>query len=123
MSERRRILVVEDDEPIAAVLERGLALAGYTADVALDGDAGRSRWTGGGYAAVILDVMLPSIDGIALCAAMRAAGDTTPVVLLTARDDADVRASGAAAGASAFLVKPFEYAVLLQLLERLTREA
>lgn len=121
MTTQRRILVVEDDEPIASVLERGLTLAGYAVDVALDGDAGQERWAAGGYACVVLDVMLPGIDGLTLCAEMRAAGDLTPVLLLTARDDAAVRAAGATAGASALVVKPFAYDELLRVLERLSR--
>jgi DNA-binding response OmpR family regulator len=116
-----RVLVVDDDEPIASVLERGLVLAGYRVDVALDGDAARARWRSTTYAVVILDVMLPGVDGITLCAEMRAGGDTAPVLLLTARDDPEIRAAGMAAGASAVMVKPFVYARLLEELGRLSR--
>lgn len=114
-----RLLVIEDDEPIARLLERGLSLAGYDVAVELDGPAGRARWSRGGYAAVILDVMLPGANGLDLCAERRRAGDRTPVLLLTARDDDEMRRRAPLAGASAFMVKPFVYRELLERLEGL----
>ena len=108
-----RLLVIEDDEPIAVLLGRGLRLAGYDVVVEMDGPSGRARWLEGGYAAVILDVMLPGANGLDLCAERRAAGDTTPVLLLTARDEEAVRRGAAQAGASALLFKPFVYQELL----------
>jgi DNA-binding response OmpR family regulator len=116
-----RILVVEDDAPVASVLERGLRLAGYDVSIVEDGVAGADSWAAGGYAAVILDVMLPGLDGVELCRRMRAAGDSTPVVMLTAREDDQLRGAGFAAGASAYLTKPFVYAELLALVRTLTR--
>ena len=115
-----RVLVVEDDPPIASVLERGLALAGYTVDVAEDGPSGLARWSEGGWTAVVLDVMLPGMDGVAVCAARRAAGDPTPVLLLTARDDDELREAARACRADAFLTKPFAYADLLATLRRIS---
>jgi two-component system OmpR family response regulator len=115
-----RVLVIEDDPPIASVLVRGLALAGYVVDVAEDGPSGLDAWSGGGWSAVVLDVMLPGMDGIAVCAARRAAGDRTPVLLLTARDDDALRDAARACGADAFLTKPFAYADLLATLERIS---
>jgi two-component system OmpR family response regulator len=115
-----RILVVEDDPPIASVLERGLGLAGYTVEVAEDGLAGLARWSEGGWSAVVLDMMLPGKDGIEVCAARRADGDITPVLLLTARDDDALRETARACGADAFLTKPFAYAELLATLERIS---
>lgn len=120
---RGRILVVEDDPPIASVLERGLALAGYEVEVAEHGLAGLARWTDGGWSAVVLDVMLPGMDGVGVCGARRAAGDRTPVLMLTARDDEALREAARAAGADAFLTKPFAYADLLATLERITGPA
>ncbi len=114
-----RILVVEDDPPVAGVLERGLGLAGYSVVVAEDGVQGLARWEEGGWAVVILDVMLPGIDGIAVCARRRAAGDTTPVLLLTARDDEELRTAATSVGATAFLTKPFAYTDLLATLARI----
>jgi DNA-binding response OmpR family regulator len=84
----KRLLVIEDDEPIADLLERGLRLAGYEVVIETDGQAGLERWTLGGLAAVILDVMLPGANGLDIATERRAAGDRTPVLLLTARDDA-----------------------------------
>ncbi len=107
-----RILVVEDDPPIASVLERGLALAGYAVEVAEDGPSGLARWMGGDWSAVVLDVMLPGMDGVDVCGARRAEGDRTPVLMLTARDDEVLREAARAAGADAFLTKPFAYADL-----------
>lgn len=115
-----RVLVVEDDPPVASVLERGLGLAGYEVVVAEDGEAGLARWAEGGWSAIVLDVMLPGMDGVAMCVARRALGDRTPVLLLTARDDETLRAAARAAGADAFLTKPFAYAELLTALERIT---
>ena len=116
-----RVLVVEDDPPIASVLERGLGLAGYEVESAADGPSGLARWAEGGWSAIVLDVMLPGMDGTAVCAARRAAGDQTPVLLLTARDDEELREMAHACGADAFLTKPFAYAELLATLERISR--
>ncbi len=115
-----RILVVEDDPPIRSMLERGLALAGYAVVVAEDGPLGLACWSEGGWSAIVLDVMLPGMDGLAVCAARRAQGDMTPVLLLTARDEDALREAARAAGADAFLAKPFAYSELLATLERLT---
>jgi two-component system response regulator MprA len=114
-----RILVVEDDAPVASVLERGLQLAGYEVTVAPDGAEARVRWSAGGFDVVVLDVMLPGVSGVELCRTMRDAGDTTPVVLLTAREDDELRRAGLAAGASAYVTKPFVYAELMTLIRAL----
>jgi len=108
-----RLLVIEDDEPIAKLLERGLRLAGYDVVVEMDGAGGRARWLEGGYATIILDVMLPGANGLDLCAERRAAGDETPVLLLTARDEDAVRREASQVGASATMAKPFVYRELL----------
>ena len=114
-----RLLVIEDDEPIATILERGLRLAGYDVVVEADGVGGRARWSEGGFAAVVLDVMLPGASGLELCAERRAAGDTTPVLLLTARDDDAIRRQAPEAGASLVMVKPFVYVELVAALRDL----
>ena len=116
---RGRILVVEDDAGIARILRRGLSLQGLEVEVAEDGPRGREAWATGGFDLVILDVMLPGVDGIDLCAERRAAGDGTPVLVLTAREDDSIRGRGRAAGADAFLAKPFAYAELLETVGRL----
>jgi len=115
-----RILVIEDDAGIRAVLERGLLLAGHRPTLAEDLAAGRERWAAGGFDVVLLDIILPDGNGIALLAERRAAGDTTPTVLLTAREELELRARADAAGASAYLTKPFAYPELLACVERLT---
>lgn len=113
------VLVVEDDAAIASVLERGLALQGIRATIADDGLAGRDAWQAGGFHLVLLDVMLPGMNGIDLCAERRRAGDRTPVILLTARDDDALRVRGGQAGASAFITKPFAFGELVDTIQRL----
>ncbi len=113
------MLVVEDDPGIAGVLRRGLALHGLEVEVALDGTDARAAWAGAIFDLIVLDVMLPGVDGVELLAERRAAGDLTPVILLTARDDDRVRARGLAVGADAFVVKPFDYSELVALIDRL----
>ena len=115
-----RILVIEDDPPIAAILERGLRLAGHDVTVEEESVGGRRRWIAGGHDAIILDLMLPGANGLDLCADRRRAGDRTPVLLLTARDDQHVRRQAAAAGASAVMAKPFVYADLIDWVRRST---
>lgn len=114
-----RILVIEDDGPLASLLDRGLRLVGYEVESAEDGISGAARWREGDFALVLLDVMIPGQDGIELCRSMRATGDRTPVILLTARDDEAKRAAGLAAGASAYVTKPFVYADLIALIREL----
>ena len=114
-----RVLVIEDDARIATMLRLGLALKGFEATVAEDGLAGRSAWLADGFDIVLLDVMLPGIDGISLCAERRAVGDRTPVIILTARDDETTRLRGMAAGATDYLTKPFSYADLMRRIELL----
>ncbi len=108
-----RVLVIEDDAKIARMLQRGLSIKDVEVTVAEDGLAGREAWAAGGFDLILLDVMLPGIDGISLCAERRAAGDTTPVILLTARGEESARDRGMAAGATAYITKPFAYADLI----------
>jgi len=113
------ILVIEDDSGIASVLERGLGLRGWTVTVAEHGLAGRDAWQEGAYDVAIVDVMLPGINGIDLLAERRAAGDRTPVILLTARDEESYRVQGTAAGADEYMTKPFAYRDLIASVEHL----
>lgn len=114
----RRILVVEDDDRIAGILVRGLEIKGFQVEVAEDGHSGRDAWDTGAFDIVLLDVMLPGIDGVSLCAERRAAGDTTPVILLTARNEDELRERGLAGGANDYVSKPFAYADLIERIER-----
>jgi DNA-binding response OmpR family regulator len=112
-----RVLVIEDDPGIARLLKRGLALEGIEVDIAEDGFAGRELWERGGFDLVILDVMLPGVDGLSLCAERRTAGDEVPIILLTARDEEEIAHQAREAGITACIGKPFSFP---ELLERVT---
>jgi DNA-binding response OmpR family regulator len=116
-----RILVVEDDKRVARALKRGLEAEGHAVDVALDGEDG--RWLAGenDYDALVLDVMLPGVSGLDLCAELRERGDWTPILVLTAQDRPDDEARALDGGADDFLGKPFSYAVLVARLRALVR--
>jgi DNA-binding response OmpR family regulator len=116
-----RILVVEDDPGVRAVLERGLRLAGHASTIVSDLAGGRAAWTAGAFDLVLLDVMLPDGDGLSLLGERRRAGDETPTILLTAREESELHQRAAAAGATDYLAKPFAYADLLDRIGRLTR--
>lgn len=116
-----RILVVEDDTRVARALARGLEGEGFAVDVAATGEEGRWFADENPYDAMVLDVMLPGLDGLELCAALRAAGNWTPVLMLTAKDAPDDEARALDGGADDFLGKPFSYAVLLARLRALLR--
>jgi two-component system OmpR family response regulator len=108
-----RVLVIEDDVRVANLLRRGLKLKEIEVTIAENGSAGREAWKSGEFDLVLLDVMLPEIDGINLCAEMRAANDETPVILLTARDEVETRDRGMAAGATDYIGKPFDLEELI----------
>jgi two-component system, OmpR family, response regulator len=116
-----RILVVEDDKQLAAGLRRGLELEGYAVDVALDGREGEWFATENAYDAMVVDVMLPGLDGDVLCARRRDAGDWTPILMLTARSGPEQEARALDAGADDFLAKPFSFMVLTARLRALLR--
>lgn len=118
MTESARILVVEDDRGVATMLQRGLGIAGHRVTVADGAAAARIAWTAGTFDLVLLDVMLPDGDGIELLAERRAAGDDVPAVLLTAREEAELRERADRAGAAAYVPKPFAYADLLEVVRR-----
>jgi two-component system response regulator QseB len=113
-----RILVIEDDAAIRTMLERGLRLVGHEPTLAENLAAGRRLW-GETFDVVLLDVMLPDGNGLELLAERRAAGDATPTVLLTAREETQLRERAAQVGATAFLSKPFAYRELLECVGRL----
>lgn len=113
-----RVLVIEDDAGIARLLRRSLGFKGIETTVAEDGFAARRAWKSGGFDLVLLDVTLPELDGIDLCAERRAAGDETPVILLTARDEGEIRERAAAASVTDYIGKPFSYEDLISRVER-----
>ena len=116
-----RVLIVEDDREMVGYLKRGLQDAGYAVDSVFDGQEGLRLATAGPYDAVVLDVMLPLRDAVAVVSAMRAEGVRTPVLMLTARDGVDDRVRGLDAGADDYLVKPFSFAELQARLRALLR--
>ena len=116
-----RILVVEDDREAAAYLVRGLTESGHRVALAEEGRAALERATRESYDAVIIDRMLPGLDGLAIVAALRAARNQTPVLVLSALGDVEDRVKGLRAGCDDYLSKPFAFVELLARLEALTR--
>jgi CheY-like chemotaxis protein len=104
-----RILVVEDEARIASLISRGLRLEGYQVDVAPNGETALDKAFSAPPDLVILDVMLPDMDGLEVCRQLRAAGAEEPVLMLTAKDAIPDRVAGLDAGADDYLVKPFAF--------------
>jgi len=116
-----RLLVVEDDPRLCAVLARGLREAGYAVDTASDGDAALYQTAINPYDAVILDVMIPGADGFEVCRRLREDHSPVPVLMLTARDAIDDRIHGLDVGADDYLTKPFDFGELLARVRALLR--
>jgi two-component system, OmpR family, response regulator len=116
-----RVLVVEDHARMAAVIGRGLREEGYAVDVAATGEDGTWLATENDYDAIVLDVVLPGIDGFETCRRLREAGRWAPVLILTARDAVEDRIRGLDSGADDYLTKPFSFAELLARLRALLR--
>jgi two-component system OmpR family response regulator len=116
-----RVLVVEDEPRMSTLLERGFREEGYSVDVATDGPGGLWLATENEYAAVVLDVMLPGLDGFEVCRRLRGAERWAPVILLTARDGVEDRVRGLDAGADDYLTKPFSFAELAARVRALVR--
>jgi two-component system, OmpR family, response regulator MprA len=117
----QRILVVDDEPAVRSSLDRALRLAGYDVALAEDGSVALDVLTGAPHDAVVLDVAMPGVDGLEVCRRMRAAGDRTAVLMLTARDAIDDRVAGLDAGADDYLVKPFALRELQARLRALLR--
>jgi len=115
------VLVVEDDQRLAELLQRGLSEADHAVTVRHDGLAGLAAAGTGGFDVVVLDWMLPGLDGPGVCRAMRAGGDRTPVLMLTARHAVSDRIGGLDAGADDYLGKPFSFDELLARLRVIGR--
>jgi DNA-binding response OmpR family regulator len=116
-----KILIVEDDGAIATMLRRGLEDARYQVDHAQDGLEGLTLATENAYSLVVLDLMLPQMDGVRVCQALRAKKNRTPILMLTARDSVDDRVKGLDAGADDYLPKPFDFAEFLARVRALLR--
>jgi two-component system OmpR family response regulator len=116
-----RILIVEDEPKLARLLARGLGEEGHAADIAATGE--QALWMAGAaaYDAIVLDVMLPGVDGFAVCRTLRAREVWTPVLMLTARDAVEDRIEGLDTGADDYLLKPFAFSELLARLRALVR--
>jgi two-component system copper resistance phosphate regulon response regulator CusR len=116
-----KILLVEDESKTGEYLKQGLSEAGYITDWVRDGASGRDQALGEDYDLVILDVMLPGLNGWEVLSAIRRAGKTLPVLFLTARDQVEDRVKGLELGADDYLVKPFAFAELLARVRTLLR--
>src|SRR5579883_2111917 len=117
---KERILVIDDDEAITTALRRALAFEGYNVDVALDGEEGLRRARDAAPDLVVLDLLMPGIDGFEVCRRLRSADDT-PILMLTARDEVADRVRGLDAGADDYLVKPFAPDELLARVKAMLR--
>lgn len=120
-ADRPRVLLVEDDLKVATALADALDRAGYLVTTATTGDDGLAEGLAQPFAVILLDVMLPGVDGLTVLRRLRAAGLDTPVLLLTARDELTDRVNGLDAGADDYLVKPFALPELLARLRALSR--
>jgi two-component system, OmpR family, response regulator len=121
MAVTKKILVVEDDATTADYVSKGFQQNGYVVDVASNGRDGLFHAMDGNYAAIILDRMLPGMDGLAALGAIRAAGIDTPVIILSALGSTDERVKGLKSGSDDYLAKPFAFSELLARVEALQR--
>ncbi len=118
-----RVLLIEDDRETAQFLQKALKESGHTADLAEDGEAGLELAEGGGHDVLIVDRMLPKLDGLSLIRSLRSSGSRTPVLILSALGDVDDRVKGLRAGGDDYLTKPYAYTELLARIEALGRRA
>jgi two-component system, OmpR family, response regulator MprA len=116
-----RILVVDDEPAVLDAVDRALRLEGYDTELAADGQEALDALAAGAPDALVLDLLMPRVDGLEVCRRLRAAGDRTPVLVLTARDAVSDRVRGLDAGADDYLVKPFALEELMARLRALLR--
>ncbi|MFC8078441.1 response regulator transcription factor [Streptomyces sp. NPDC057137] len=116
-----RLLIVEDEKRLAVSLARGLRAEGFAVDVVHDGLEGLHLAGEGAYDLIVLDIMLPGMNGYRVCAALRAAGNDVPILMLTAKDGEYDEAEGLDTGADDYLTKPFSYVVLVARVKALLR--
>ena len=122
MEEKLKIFFCEDDENLGMLLREYLQAKGYVTDLFSDGEAGYKGFTKGKYDLCVLDVMMPKKDGLSVLKEMRRKKDSTPVILLTAKDSVEDRVAGLDAGANDYLVKPFAFEELLARVRVLLRK-
>ena len=118
-----RVLLVEDEHRISAYVKRGLEEEGYAVDAVYDGQEALDWAEAATFDLIVLDILLPKLDGLSACRRLRQRGDRTPVLMLTARDTVDDRVAGLDAGADDYLVKPFAIKELLARMRALTRRS
>ena len=118
-----KVLIVEDDKKIATAVKRGLEVEGFTVDVAFDGTDGLWLATEGSHDLIVLDLMLPGLNGFQVCGRLREAGDWTPILVLTAKDGDPDEAEALDTGADDYLMKPFSFSVLVARIRALLRRA
>ena len=116
-----RVLIIEDDEATASYIQKGLAEAGHSVDIAVQGEQGLAMATSESYQALIVDRMLPEMDGLTMVTKLREQNNKTPALILSALGDVDDRVEGLKAGGDDYLTKPFAFSELLARLEALSR--
>lgn len=112
MEKKKKVLIVEDEQKISQVLQINLMMAGYDCDAAYDGEEGLSKALSGNFDLILLDIMLPKMDGFEVCRAIRKTLDT-PIIMVTAREDEIDKITGLDLGADDYVTKPFSVKVLL----------
>ena len=118
-----KVLVVEDEKKVASFIKRGLEEEKYEVDTAFDGEEGLTKALASSYEVIVLDVMLPKMDGVAVIKEMRARKNRTPVLMLTAKDSVDDIVAGLDSGSDDYLTKPFAFAELLARIRALMRRS
>src|SRR5436190_7592754 len=116
-----RVLLAEDEPQAAQVLAKGLREQAYAVDIAADGEIALFQVGTTDYDALILDVMLPRVNGLAVCRSIRESGNAVPILMLTARDEVESRIEGLDCGADDYLVKPYDFGELLARLRAVIR--
>lgn len=118
-----KVLLVEDDHRISSVVRRGLEQEGFIVDVAFNGETGLDMALEDGFDILILDLMLPLLDGLEVCKRLRAKGNQTPILMLTAKSEVSDKVVGLTVGADDYLAKPFSFAELLARIKALRRRS
>lgn len=116
-----KILIVEDEEKLAVAIKKGLTSQKMSADVAFDGEAGLDLALSEKYDVILLDIMMPKMDGLAVCREIRSKGVLTPILMLTAKGEVEDKVEGLDIGADDYLVKPFAFSELVSRIKALYR--